>query len=262
VRRRDRGLLSQIEQGALDEKVPLATTLRRCVALGGQARSAELRAWASRELNGYEAGDEELPDWRIVGAPLLLDAIVGRTIITGKQISPWELPKVARDVIMEECPLRMGVAALESMLSRGEDYINLGPPGAADLVLLMNHENDNPLQQVQRVYWSISKTAITAVLDRIRTTLVKLVAELRAGMPDDADIPDPELASHALNVAVHGKRNRVTVTSAQSGVDASVQATSPTAESGTSRWKRWAKIGAVVVGLATIIGAITPFLVG
>jgi hypothetical protein len=50
------GLLSQIEEGALDSRVPLVDVLRKCVALGGQAGSAELRDWARRELDGYGAG--------------------------------------------------------------------------------------------------------------------------------------------------------------------------------------------------------------
>jgi hypothetical protein len=73
MRGRDRGLLTEIERGALDDNVPLATTLRKCVALGGQAGSIELRRWASRELNGYKAGDDDLPEWRIVGAVLHID---------------------------------------------------------------------------------------------------------------------------------------------------------------------------------------------
>jgi hypothetical protein len=45
--------MDEIERGALDNQRSLADTLRRCVLLGGKARSAELRAWASRELTGY-----------------------------------------------------------------------------------------------------------------------------------------------------------------------------------------------------------------
>jgi AbiTii len=226
------------------------------LALGGQAKSAELRSWASRELNGYKTGDDDLPEWRIVGATLHIDGQNLRAIIKGQQISPMTLPDFARDVIKEECPLRMGVAALEAMLARSEEFAHLGPPGASDLVLYMNHKNSNQFEHIESLYWSISKTAIRGVLDRIRTTLVELVAEMRAGMPEDMNVPTAELASQAVNVAVHGRGHRVTVTTAQSGTDGSSQATGPTEEGKTRNWKRWAKIGGFIVGLATVIATL------
>lgn len=255
-------MLTEIEHGALDDSVALATTLRKCVALGGQAKSAELRSWASRELNGYETGSDNLPEWRIVGAILLIDGQNIRAIIKGQQVSPMILPDFARDVIKEECPLRMGVAALEAMLSGKDEFVHLGPPGASDLVIYMNHQSNDQFEHITRLYWSVSKAAIRAVLDRIRTTLVELVAEMRAGMPENVNIPNAELASQAVNVAVHGKKNRVTVTTAQSSADGSNEAISP-AESEPQRWKRWAKIGGFVVGLATVIAmliALVDFL--
>jgi hypothetical protein len=50
------GLLAEIERDALNDTVPLATTLRKCVALGGQARSGELRN-SSTEQNSPSARD-------------------------------------------------------------------------------------------------------------------------------------------------------------------------------------------------------------
>jgi len=73
--------------------VPVAITLRKWVALGGGARAAGLRSWASRELNGYKVGDDDFPEWRIVGAVLQIDG------------------KTARAIIKGQCPLRMRVAA-------------------------------------------------------------------------------------------------------------------------------------------------------
>ena len=71
--RRDETLLSEIERDLLGGK-PLADLLRKCVVLGGRSSSVELRDWASRELRGYNVGDD-LPSYRTVGAlfsPMLL----------------------------------------------------------------------------------------------------------------------------------------------------------------------------------------------
>ena len=56
-------LLEQIEQAALDDTADITGALRKCVALGGQSGSEELRTWATRELKGYNASDQ-LPEYR------------------------------------------------------------------------------------------------------------------------------------------------------------------------------------------------------
>ena len=64
---RSNRLLGEIEAGALDRRTPIGDVLRKVIALGRQAGSAELRDWATRELRGYGA-DDEIPVQ--VGAPL------------------------------------------------------------------------------------------------------------------------------------------------------------------------------------------------
>ena len=46
--RRNSDLLAEIERDVLDESKSVAAALRNCLALGGHARSAELRDWAER----------------------------------------------------------------------------------------------------------------------------------------------------------------------------------------------------------------------
>jgi hypothetical protein len=80
-------LLERIEQGALDSGTPLADSLRLCVALGGRAGSAELRDWARKELDGYGANDD-LPDYRVVTVPILIDGSNFRAIIAERACAP------------------------------------------------------------------------------------------------------------------------------------------------------------------------------
>jgi hypothetical protein len=78
---------------------------------------------------------------------------------------------------------------------------------------------------ITALYWSLSAPAIEGVLDRIRTTLVELVAEMRAGMPEAAEVPSREVADHAVQVAVHGDQARVTVTAASASGEGSHRVT-------------------------------------
>ncbi|WP_327169889.1 hypothetical protein [Streptomyces subrutilus] len=259
MNRRERTLLAQIEQDVLDDSKPLAGTLRKCVILGGHSNSAALRDWAQRELRGYGGVDlADLPPYRVVVAPLRIDAMLVNGIITGQQIGPGALPDFARDSITNELPLCMGIGELEAAARRiveSDTVLKLSPPGAADLVEYMNHDIGNPRQQITELYWAVAAPALIGVIDQVRTALADLMGELRATMaPDDGNLPTPEQIGQALNVAIHGNRSRVTVTSAHaSGEGNATVAPSADDEPGlfgtTGR-----RIGAILVGLATVAG--------
>jgi hypothetical protein len=253
VARRENDPIAQIEQDALDDTVPVATALRKCIVLGGKSGSEPLRDWATRELQGY-GGDDELPDYRSIRAPLMVDGVAGNVQVTQQQIPASSIPDFARDRINEQLELRDGVGNLEALAKR--DEIKLQPPMASDLVRLMNHESGNPYQHIVSLYWAVAPAALHGVLDQIRTALTQLVAELRANMASDEAVPSAEAANQAVNVVVTGKRSQVNVTTAQaSGHEATA---TPTVEGDgppeSGFWTRWRKIGAFVVGAATVAG--------
>ena len=207
-------LLERIEDGALDPGRSLADTLRLCVALGGRAGSADLRDWARRELDGYGA-DDDLPDYRVVTVPILIDGSTFHAIITGQQMAPSDIPDFAREEISGELGLRMGVAAVEQMARKPEGS-QLQHPGMADLVKYMNATSEGS-GTIHRMYWSLQPTAALTVVDSIRTSLVSLVAELRAAGVTGADTVNAAVAEQAVNVVIHNApRGNVTVNSAVS----------------------------------------------
>jgi hypothetical protein len=64
------GLLAQIEDGVLDDSVPVASLLQKCIVLGGQGGSEKMRDSARQELAGDRGLDglvaEHVVQW--VGA--------------------------------------------------------------------------------------------------------------------------------------------------------------------------------------------------
>jgi hypothetical protein len=84
TKRADR-LLKEIEAGALDSWMPIADLLRKVIALGGKAGSAELRDWAAQERNGY-GPDGELPSYRQIAAPLHVDRMNMRWRVEGQPV--------------------------------------------------------------------------------------------------------------------------------------------------------------------------------
>ena len=254
------GLLSQIEDGALDSSTPLADTLRKCVALGGQAGSAELRDWARRELDGYGPQDE-LPDYRKVGAIIAIDGAKMTAVITGQQIAHSALPEFAQPHIKEEVELRYGVAQLEHMVkSEKGGNIKLQHPGMPDVARVMN--SDAPYgNSISSVYWSVSANSVLGVLDRTRTALVSLVAEMRAAGVHVQDLPSPQAAAQAVNVVLHNaKRSVINVSSAHATGAGSATAHGAVDQSGatnSSRVPSWVRgPWGFAVGAATIVAGV------
>jgi hypothetical protein len=250
------GLLAQIEDGALDSRTPLADVLRQCVALGGRAGSEKLRDWARRELDGYADGEDQLPKYRIIPAAIAVDGANIRWQFTGHQISTMELPEFARDVIKAEAPLPHCVAELEGMVASGET-IKLQHPGMPGLVSYMNSKADYGTA-IHAMYWKVTRASIQGVLDTIRTTLVSLVAEMRAVGVEE--MPTAEAADQAVNVVLHNaKRSTITVNTNQTsgangGPQSILQSASPEKRSRIPAWIRgpWG----FAIGASTIIAGV------
>ncbi len=248
-------LLDQIERDALDETASVAAALRKCVALGGRSGSETLRDWATRELEGYY-GVEDIPVYRVVPAAIQMDVVSSYGIMRGQAVAPSMLPDFAQEKIKEQVKLRDGAGQIEELAKREE--IKLGLPMGADLARLMNAQHAGPGQHIDRLYWSVSPVAVRGSLDLIRTALVKLVAELRVATPRGQDVPSEAAANQAINFVVNGKRAKVNVNAAQvSGQGAIIApaAASP-GESESGFWTTSRRVGAALVGIATIAAAV------
>lgn len=257
-------LLAEIQRDVLDESKSLASALRKCIVLGGEANSAPLRTWATLELRGYGL-DGDLPDFRIIAASLHIDGISGYNQISGQMISPRALPEGIRERVGETYELRAAVGEIEAMIQQAEgSHIHLGLPMGADIAALMNQSLDSGVQQITRVYRSIAVTSLRGVLDQVRTRLTELVGELRAIMPDDQQSPTAEQVGQALNVAVHGSPNAqvnlVTSQASGSGQSSIKQSAEPQTSPEPGFWTTNRRIGAFVVGLATVIGTVVAVI--
>jgi AbiTii len=254
--------MQQIETDLL-EGAPLSDVLRKVIVLGGRANSGELRDWASRELNGYAGTPDPIPAYRRIGAQIRADAITANAKITGQPISVSSLPEFARDSISEEVTLPNSIRELESLVALGDagKPIQIALPMAADLAQIMDSDVGDPFQHITGLYWAVSKASVEGVLDRIRTKLAELVAELSATMPATQDAPSAEQASAAVTFLVTGRRSKVSFSNAQAtgnGNATSMQAAAEDNEPGW--WTLGRKVGAFVVGCCVIAGVVISYL--
>jgi hypothetical protein len=261
--------LTAIEEGALDPKSDLATVLRQCLSLGAAAGSERLREWASRELSGYEP-DDALPPYRITNAVLFMDGFTGAGHISRQQVPAALLPDAARDLPNRDIELSEPLATLlqhlEGAQQGGDGVVRIIPPENVALVEFMNtylaaaSSGLGPRQMVERVYWAVPLATFIGVADNVRTILVQLVAEIRAGLPIGADLPSPELADHAVNVAVHGDHNQIVIGRAGPGATAVVEGRA--VSSGAKPESRAKTIAWWVFGIVASVGAIAGVVIG
>ena len=242
-----KSLLDKIESEALGGDAVKA--LRLCISLGRHSDSAELRAWATRELHGYE-GNDELPSYRRIQAPLCVDTISLTGIAKGLTISPLQLPEFAREDITEELDLPHSIAELVDMArvaeSEGEP-IRLGPLGAAEVVLYMNQGGEYG-PHIERLYWRVAPTTIRGVVERVRTDIVELVGEMRSGMYEGQDLPSPDVAHQAFKVVVEGTGNRVVLKNVRQEAGGG----SPDESAGHRILKVMAWLAGIVAAIATL----------
>lgn len=254
---RVRRLLDEIEAGAFEGGHELPRALKKCLALGGLGSSAQLRDWASKELNGYEPEDV-LPGYRELSAPLAVDAIVGNGWIKGQQISTWDLPGFCRDAFSGPVRVTSSISEVAQVLADCRDgTIKLQHPGMPDAVKIWNAESSQPYQHIERVYWTASKSAYRGIVEAVATKLVQLVAEIRASAPGSV-AATPAVIDSAFNVAVHGaKRSNITIQTAAAGGSATI-ASRQEPDVVAQRLARWQVIVGVIgvlVAIAAIVAA-------
>ena len=207
--------LAVIQRDLLDG---VATTriLQNCIVLGADSGSTALRTWARRELDGYTDTDDEIPIYRKVTATICIDGQSGPGLITGQAIGPEDLPDFVRDAGVDNTiRLPMGVGELEALAnSEKTDAIRLSLPQATIIVKAMNRELGDGFQSVHAVYWKLQRETIRGVVDRVRTALADLIADLVQASPDGQAAPPREAVDHAVKVAVTGNHATITLTNA------------------------------------------------
>ena len=195
-------LLAQIEAGVLDDSVPVASLLQKCIVLGGKAGSEKMRDWARQELNGYEV--DTVPPYRRVYTGLMA-IFTNWAGFNGmhQRIVPSMFPQQIRDILaevgvdVETAVLVGGIGELEALAKRDEPDHHLMPPWGDVMVDTLQKHFVAPDTRVKVVYWPLSDASLRGLLVKVRTALAELIAELIASTPESQDVPDKAAADQA-----------------------------------------------------------------
>lgn len=211
--------VEQLEQGVLDDTVPLAGLLRLALVIGGHAASQPLKQWALDELEGYGGKPaSSVPDYRRPRAPIQADSHSLTWQRQGETISALHLPDITRGTINEEVTISYGVGQLQNLIERTPpgQAVHLSLPGAAELRTLMSamEKYRSRAIVIDELYWAVSPSVLHDVLDQVRTRLTQFVAELRSTMPAGSGTPTPEQVHRAVqNISITtGDSSPVTLT--------------------------------------------------
>ena len=164
----------------LDESEPVAGLLRKCLVLGAETGSQQLREWARAELNGYSS-DDVLPAYRkLFGPPLVMDSMSGNTWATGQTVTRLEVPASAREYVLEFISFVQPIEELQQMSSSRS--LPLTHPSLAFAKSLWNKEL-HAFQQIVELKYIVPGAALSGIVAQVRNTLVDMVADLTATTP-------------------------------------------------------------------------------
>lgn len=174
-------LTEEIIAACADDHTSLATILRKCLILASELGSADLKAWASKELEGYENVDE-LPSYRIMGITAKGLFLAG----FGAQLNDQPLPSGNLDAKHRHwattAKSMQGVSALEALIAKD-------PTGSARVYWpadMVAHYQTKFIEgyALNRAWQEIPIPGIVEIVDTVRTKVLKFVLELREKLGD------------------------------------------------------------------------------
>jgi hypothetical protein len=202
-------LLQDVQNAAIDAAVPISTLLRKCAVLAARLNNDELRAWVSKELNGYE-NVKDIPDYRVLGARasghLAGPFNSGYKNIT---IPPMVLPEWGRHYA-EEVRFTQPIATIED-LGKGDGVVTCQWPG--DLLAYMQTDEGNKFAGGLVLYgaWqTVAKASVIGIVDTVRNRVLEFALRLEkeapaAGEPDKpGSVVSDATVRHLYQTIIHG----------------------------------------------------------
>ncbi|HHV70497.1 MAG TPA: hypothetical protein GXX48_23150 [Ochrobactrum intermedium] len=170
------GIISAITE--TDEKI--SSILRKCLVLSYLLKNNDLKSWVTKELNGYDASDPDIPQYRRTYAPAKGFFIGG----FGQAINDQPIPSAALDEkhrhYAESINLRQPIIAYEDVKASDERIV----PWPANMVVLYQNKFFDGDLVLNRAWQSIPGSVLAGIVDTVRTKLLTFVLELQAQLGD------------------------------------------------------------------------------
>lgn len=182
-------LLREIQEAAIDAKLPLATLLRKCKVLGARLGNADFKGWVENELNGYKSKDD-LPEYRVLRVNSK-GHFYGtfQSSLSNADIPLSCIPEKLR-VSLDHCYMMEPVAALEALVAvaNSDGGTEAKEPWNPDLVAYVSQRIYEGMNCMQA--WKVIPiTRVVAALDSVRNRVLNFALEIEAAAPDAGEAP-------------------------------------------------------------------------
>lgn len=175
-------LLKQIQDAVLDRNSDLPTILRYCRVLAARLAHDDLKAWVTKELDGYD-GCDPVPDYRrtSVESRGYFSGPMGY-VLDNAPIPLSIVPEKFRDNI-EHAYFRESVSALES-LAKGKSLKSSWPP---ELIAMVGEDVYQYLSMID-AWRVIPNSVISGILDTVRNRVLNFAIELESSKVMDSQV--------------------------------------------------------------------------
>ena len=168
-------LLDDIIKSITETDEKTSSILRKCLVLSYKLKNDSLKSWVSKELNGYDYDDPDMPDYRKIGAPAK-GVFLG---LSGQQINDQPIPSGVMEEEhrhwAERAKLPQPIAAYEDV--KGDE--NRVIPWPANLVVFYQAKFFDGDMALNRAWQDIPGTVMVGIVDTVRTRVLTFVLELK-----------------------------------------------------------------------------------
>lgn len=168
-------LLDDIIRAITETDEKTSSILRKCLVLSYALKNDSLKAWVSKELNGYPPDDPDLPDYRHCSAPAK-GVFLGSF---GQQINDQPIPpavlKEDHRHFAESARLAQPIVAYETVTADDTRVI----PWPANLVVFYQAKFFQGEMALNRAWQEIPGSVMVGIVDTVRTRVLTFVLELK-----------------------------------------------------------------------------------
>ena len=195
-------LLDEIIELATSESGSVSTLLRKCLVLAHDLKNEKLRAWAEKELNGYQV-DDEMPEYR--KAPAIAKGFFIGSF--GRQINDQPIPAGALHEkhrhYAESVELFQPIASYEKTDTESR-FIFEWP---ANLTAIYQRTFFKGQFVLNRAWQEISSSVFIGLVDTIKTRVLRFALELKRDLGQVGDHIDrltKEKVDQSVNNYIYG----------------------------------------------------------
>ncbi|MEY9199100.1 hypothetical protein ABIA16_004216 [Sinorhizobium fredii] len=202
------GLLTQIQNDAIDDAVPPSTILRKCLLLANNLEIEVLEDWVKWELNGYP-DDVEVPEYRCIPMNFRVSGANAAWKITGQPVAPALIEEASEnpEISIFKCRQAIGTISVDPKNLNKALHVSLD-----NLAIIVQHRIVGDSYVVSQFWGEIAASKLYGVIDAVRNRVLELVLRISKQFPNADEVngliektPTEERAlAQTFNTTIYG----------------------------------------------------------